>query len=80
MSRATQLHSEIHLIMLIDAHFPFISEYFNDTLKCARPNRYLKTIYFYVSHALFEECVGGSCCQCFATCDSIFFCAQTENS
>ena len=54
MSRATQLHSEMHLIMLIDDHFPFISEYFNDTLKCARLNRYLKTIYFYVSHALFE--------------------------
>ena len=54
MSRATQLHSEMHFRVLIDAHFPFISEYFNDTLKCARLNRYLKTIYFYVSHALFE--------------------------
>ena len=35
MSRATQLYSEIYLIMLIDDHFPFIIEYFNDTLKCA---------------------------------------------
>ena len=34
VSRATQLHSEIHLIMLIDTHFPFIIECFNDTLKC----------------------------------------------
>ena len=34
VSRATQLHSEIHLIMLIDIHFPFIIVCFNDTLKC----------------------------------------------
>ena len=34
VSRATQLHSEIHLIMLIDIHFPFIIVRFNDTLKC----------------------------------------------
>ena len=35
MSRATELYSEIHFIMLIQTHFPFIVERFNDTLKCA---------------------------------------------
>ena len=35
MSRTTELSSEIHFIMLIHTHFPFIIERFNDTLKCA---------------------------------------------
>ena len=44
VSRATQLHSEIHLIMLIDTHFPFIIVCFNDTLKCDNENKLLKTM------------------------------------
>ena len=35
LSHATKLYSEIHFIMLIQTHFLFIVERFNDTLKCA---------------------------------------------
>lgn len=45
MSRATQIYSEIHYIMLIHAHFPFITECFNDTPKCVSLVNILKNIY-----------------------------------
>ena len=37
MSLATQIYSEIHYIILIHTHFPFITECSNDTPKCISP-------------------------------------------